>query len=70
MKTYLLKLSGSDSSLEMARVFALRFFSSFRIVSGFAYVRWICETGSIEDVMEDINVTELERLGVNIEFFA
>jgi hypothetical protein len=69
MKTYLLKLSGSDSSIEMARVFALRFFSSFRIVSGFAYVRWICETGSIEDVMEDINVTELERLGVNIEFF-
>jgi hypothetical protein len=69
MKTYILKLQGSQTALEMAKCFALRSFSYFRIVTGFAYVRWICETETIEDVMEDINVSELERLGVNIKFF-
>jgi hypothetical protein len=69
MKTYLLKLHGKPDSLEMAKVFALRSFSYFRIVRGFAYGLWICETGSIEDVMEDVNISELERLGINIEFF-
>lgn len=69
MTTYTLKLKGSDDSLEMAKVFALRFFSSFRIISGFAYVHWICETESIEDVINDINMSELERIGVDVEFF-
>ena len=69
MKTVLLKLSGNDSSLEMAKTFALRFFSSFRIVSGFGYIRWIIESGDLEDVMEDINLEEIERLGLDVDFF-
>lgn len=69
METYLLKLHGKTDSLEMAKVFALKSFSYFRIVQDFAFVRWICETGTIEDVMEDINMSELEGLGITIEFF-
>lgn len=69
MRIYTLKIKGSDSSLNMARVFALRFFSSFRIISGFAYVRWVCESGNIEGVMDDINMSELDRLGITVEFF-
>lgn len=69
MKTYLLKLHGKVDALEMAKVFALRSFSYFRIVQDFAYVRWICETETIEDVIDDVNVSELERLGITIEFF-